>query len=46
MTGMKSVFKETLPDILSVFIYYTEKSALETSELSVPGNPGLNTGAG
>ena len=26
-------FKETLPDILSLFIYYTEKSALETSEL-------------
>ena len=26
-------FKEILPDILSVFIYYTEKSALETSEL-------------
>jgi hypothetical protein len=26
-------FKETLPDMLSVFIYYTEKSALETSEL-------------
>jgi RteC protein len=26
-------FKKTLPDILSLFIYYTEKSALETSEL-------------
>ena len=26
-------FKETLPDIISLFIYYTEKSALETSEL-------------
>jgi hypothetical protein len=26
-------YKETLPDILSLFIYYTEKSALETSEL-------------
>lgn len=26
-------FKETLPDILSLFIYYTEKSALEISEL-------------
>jgi hypothetical protein len=26
-------FKETLPDILSLFIYYTEKSVLDTSEL-------------
>ena len=26
-------YKETLPDIFSLFIYYTEKSALETSEL-------------
>src|SRR4030081_3461409 len=25
-------YKETLPDILSLFIYYTEKSALYTSE--------------
>ena len=28
-----SFYKETLPDILSIFIYYTEKSALETSDL-------------
>jgi RteC protein len=26
-------FKEVMPDILSLFIYYTERSALETSEL-------------
>ena len=28
-----SFYKEALPDILSLFIYYTEKSALETSDL-------------
>jgi hypothetical protein len=26
-------YKETLPDIISLFIYYTEKSGLETSDL-------------
>ncbi len=30
---MKPFFKTILPDIFSLFIYYTEKSAFETSEL-------------